>query len=177
MSRVTLEGVKLALGIDRHRVHPGIWRVSCKACGVTGREHGAKIGTNGDATAIRAAMKEHAAEHLEQALDEHRARLRPDPDATPAGMSDEERAARVRIVRAAANMPGGATMPNVAGGNGYEKAPAADRLTFESLAYYLEAVQEQARDLHADLQETTERLAKHIRARETLRWFLSDEEE
>lgn len=64
----------LFFGVHPHRVQPGIWRVACRLCGVTGREHVPKIGPNGGRKEIGKEVREHALWHVEQAMEEHRDR-------------------------------------------------------------------------------------------------------
>lgn len=73
---MNMNDAALFFGISKARIQPRVFRVSCRLCGVTGREHSPRIaGGNSDSAGIAKAIREHAREHIEKAIEEHRDRL------------------------------------------------------------------------------------------------------
>ncbi len=79
---MNLNDLALFLKISAHRVQPKVYRIRCLACGVTGREHVPKIGTNYNTLESKKRVREHAEEHLEFALEDHRKRMMAEPQVT-----------------------------------------------------------------------------------------------
>jgi hypothetical protein len=68
---VNLTGAALFFKIGKRRIQPGVYRLKCPLCGITGREHVPKLGANYTAGEADKAVRAHAGVHVERALEEH----------------------------------------------------------------------------------------------------------